>query len=782
VDNGAINEPICGACAPGSEISVNCTSSAHRECAECPSGKFSDAGMRCVDCPAGTYASATNSSLCDECTVGKASEAVGATSSVTCEDCVKGKYANPTVDGFYVKCASCPSGTYSDSIGVDASSDATCLRCPDGATSAPGSIAEGDCQRTCPAGTTGPDGGDCVVCEANKYKEIRGDYDCLQCPPNSASEEMSRNLTDCKCIGGYTGPDGGSCNACEAGKFKIGGGDGECQECPRGKYSGVIGLSSHCDSCEAGKYSSELAAISITACQDCGAGKYSPVVAANSSATCENCVAGTYSEQAVASSNHTCQQCDAGKYSDVLGSPSATTCRDCAEGKYLESGGPSAEACIDCPAGKHLPTSGGDAENSCLACSPGTYSSQLGSSSCTECQAFATSKNSSTSEDDCFCNPGYVGRPGNTCVACDAGKYFSLNNCTECPVDATSPVASVSLSQCACRPGFTGLVLYGNRSNCTACPRGSFGVGGSLPCQACAPGSYSVAAASEACEACPAHSFSSARGSTSASSCTCLAGFSGPAGGPCVLEATPIPQIKDEAPAFAETDIVVAIVLGLPMSVDDFTDDKKLSFRKAIADAAGVGLSKVRIASIRAAGRRRQLLAESIEVEVEVAAADGNAANAVANNLTPDKINAKLQEAGLPQVAILRAAKVQTPVIVEEEPTGTNPGVVVGIVFGVLTALALAGALYICVFRSKTQSSDGKQAFGYRAQPYDEEDSLEPDARDGTDDINVMRRVCLALVVRLSEEVASHCRRCIRIEPKRPRSSRSRARLRGLHD
>ena len=223
-----------------------------------------------------------------------------------------------------------------------------------------------------------------------------------------------------------------------------------------------------------------------------------------------------------------------------------------------------------------------------------------------------------------------------------------------------------------------------------------------------------------------------------------------------MLEATPIPEIKDEAPAFAETDVVVAIVLGLPMSVDDFTLDKQLSFRQAIAGAAGVGMSKVRIASIRAAGRRRQLLAESIEVEVEVAAADSNAASAVANNLTPDKINAKLQAAGLPQAEILRAATVQTPVIVEDEPTGTNAGLVVGVVFGVLTALALAGAVYICVFRSKPKTSHGKetqQESGYHARPYGEEDSLEPEARVGTDFAHVMPHAFLARVVCVSEKI-----------------------------
>lgn len=447
---------------------------------------------------------------------------------------------------------------------------------------------------------------------------------------------------------------------------------------------------------------------SIVSCLLCAAGKYVESTGSDDENDCHLCEAGKYSVVLGSNSHATCQDCAAGKFSETRGNDEEEDCEPCAKGKYSPLI-PSASntSCISCVAGKYLDHVGSGNESSCLACSPGSYSSQESSSSCT---------------------------------VCTAGKYVSNFSCVDCPANSDSPAASFAPSQCACRPGYSG--LHGNRSNCTACPPGFYGAGGPEICQACPAGSYNAAPAAGVCTVCPEHSSSSIEGSTSVSSCVCNSGFLGPSGGPCSVVSAPI---IDEAPEFAETDIIVELVLGLPMSVDEFTADKQISFRQAIATAAGVVLAKVRIGKIIAVPARRssrQLLAESISVQVEVAAKDSSAANAVASNLTPDKINAKLQEAGLPQAEILQAASVQSPTItVENSPQESNAGLIVGIVFAVLTVLAIAAALYVCIFRSKSVSKDDQFVHGYRATPYGEEEIYDDVPRgDGE------QRFCVSVV------------------------------------
>ena len=110
-----------------------------------------------------------------------------------------------TEDSGTSTCLRCASGTYKDQVG---SSD--CITCEAGKTSPPGSISETACSLQCAAGSTGPDGGPCVLCDtgmcdesifrvcrkrstlnpisaAGKYKEVAGSGTCLDCPSCSSS-------------------------------------------------------------------------------------------------------------------------------------------------------------------------------------------------------------------------------------------------------------------------------------------------------------------------------------------------------------------------------------------------------------------------------------------------------------------------------------------------------------------------------------------------------------------------------------------------------------------
>lgn len=75
-----------------------------------------------------------------------------------------------------------------------------CVDCPEGHTSRPGSTSEEHCQEVCEAGSYGPHGGPCVLCEEGKYKATPGSEECSgECPANTDSAKGSDELADCVC-------------------------------------------------------------------------------------------------------------------------------------------------------------------------------------------------------------------------------------------------------------------------------------------------------------------------------------------------------------------------------------------------------------------------------------------------------------------------------------------------------------------------------------------------------------------------------------------------------
>lgn len=98
----------------------------------------------------------------------------------------------------------------------------------------------------------------------------------------------------------------------------------------------------------------------------------------------------------------------------------------------------------------------------------------------------------------------------------------------------------------------------------------------------------------------------------------------------------------------------------MQISAASFEEDVQTRARQALANAAGVSLSKVRIASwesLQARRRqRRRLLAEGVKVEMEVATPSTTDAARVANLLTAENINRQLTQAGLPPAEILEPA------------------------------------------------------------------------------------------------------------------------------
>jgi len=99
----------------------------------------------------------------------------------------------------------------------------------------------------------------------------------------------------------------------------------------------------------------------------------------------------------------------------------------------------------------------------------------------------------------------------------------------------------------------------------------------------------------------------------------------------------------------------VVLVLGLPISKGEFDTAKQAFFITSMASAAQVPIQSVEITSIKDAQRR----ASGIEIGVAVGAANAQSAASIAGNLSPERINSQLAQAGLPGATILQLPAVQ---------------------------------------------------------------------------------------------------------------------------
>ena len=114
---------------------------------------------------------------------------------------------------------------------------------------------------------------------------------CQVCPFNNTNSYAGAgNLTGCKCNPGYTGPDGSECVACDAGEYKVSWGPMPCVSCAPGKFNS-LSAKTVCDVCPANFFSnSNFSNMSgSTACVACPFSFYSLGNAFN----CSRCPADT---------------------------------------------------------------------------------------------------------------------------------------------------------------------------------------------------------------------------------------------------------------------------------------------------------------------------------------------------------------------------------------------------------------------------------------------------------------------------------------------------------
>jgi hypothetical protein len=419
---------------------------------KCDVGFSGPDGGQCTACQAGTYKTKTGSSSCEECDIGKYKPNAGigycsscpldsttsASGSIDITDCKCRRGYTGTNGG---TCTICESGKYKDVIG-----DYDCINCPANSNSPNGSDSVEDC--LCNMGFVGPDGEDCQKCDANKYKDVIGNFDCTDCPDNSISLAGSQTQTDCKCDNGYTGPDGGQCTACQAGTYKNIIGSDSCEACEAGKYQNLPGQS-ECSDCPVNMTSNPGSTelfyckcnVGFTGpdggqCTACQAGTYKKVIGSDS---CEACKAGTYQHLTGQSE---CSDCPVNKSTTGTGNDSIEDC-ECNVG-YFATG----SNCVQCYEGTYKSEV---ADTDCILCPVNTYSDTRGTITCLNCPSNSNSYEGSTQSYDCKCNAGFSGPDGETCNLCPVNTFKTLigsSACIQCPDTTISVQGSTSISDC----------------------------------------------------------------------------------------------------------------------------------------------------------------------------------------------------------------------------------------------------------------------------------------------------------------------------------------------
>ncbi|TNE52133.1 MAG: hypothetical protein EP343_01680 [Deltaproteobacteria bacterium] len=528
---------VCAKCPAGTTTS-NTGSQSKNDCQPCPAGTYSYGGTACVKCPKGSFSKA-GATQCTSCPVGSYADAEGSPSCTLCKAGFFGEKSGADSD-FY--CTKCPRGYYSQAGAK------SCNECPAGFTTlGAGSTSVGECTYRCNTVGYGlrKDKAGCEPCGPGTYFS---NYACVKCPEGTYNpNSLSTSQTACKVCAAGSIPSSSqhACEKCPAGTFAAYG-DKKCSYCPGGTFSTATGATSvstclkcpkgtygsfgKCLKCKVGTYAEQEG---LSACKPCASGSFAgqegsesckPCPAGQFSAgdgkSCLDCLPGTYNSTPGASS---CQTCPPNTSTLSPGAKDVKECTGCPPGTIQTSSGcickkgyyPTSQGCLACPVGSYKDKDGLD---SCKACRPGTYADTTGSVTCKQCPANTRHFRwgSETATHCIACNPGFVNTPDWQYCVCPNGTGYSFQT-QKCE---------------ACKPGSSSVAS----STCTQCPAGTYSVDGSA-CTPCAAGTFSTvteAKSASVCKTCPANTYSdigksscspcppgtqAAEGSTSAASC-----------------------------------------------------------------------------------------------------------------------------------------------------------------------------------------------------------------------------------------------------------------------
>ena len=549
---GSTSESTCSLCPELSSSppgSVQCV---------CNPGTSGPDGGPCARCEAGKFKSLAGSGACEECEEGKFSGEIGARTESTCSACPQDSLspaASTTLNDCLCKagatgpdggpCSLCESGTFKEAPGTE-----PCLSCPVGLTSNPGATASSSCNNQCDVGSSGPDGGPCVLCTGGKFKAVLGDASCLPCsvaagqfcPAGSPTDEGTpcpvgfyceggdADQQPCTALEGFYCPQGSTSAAglaCPTGFFCAGGTNDKACNAAAGSYCPPDSSSAEGSLCPAGYFcqgggqmmkcpngtSSMHGSDSSTDCH-CSPGYTGP-----NGGPCLQCVTGKFK---TVTDSSDCVDCGVGKFSGIQGAttctscpsnsnspatsdaankctcntgysgPNGADCEACGKGKYKEASGPG--TCVDCVGGKFSNAFGAESSDTCDDCGAGTYAF-AGSSVCSLCPANSNSPAMSDVATECTCNMGFTGQNGAYCVQCSPGTYKEVSGSAKCVDCALGKFSS------------------------------DYGASHPKRCIDCAAGSFTNSTGASACYSCGENEFTEGEGSKSRDSCICKDGF-----------------------------------------------------------------------------------------------------------------------------------------------------------------------------------------------------------------------------------------------------------------
>ena len=225
--------------------------------------------------------------------------------------------------------------------------------------------------------------GACRQCIVNRFKTKISNSSCSGCPAG----KLYTDIRTCTCLPGSTGGIGEECAPCVAGTFNSAGGIAQCVACPLHTNSPVNSNT-------------------LTNCT-CNSGYDGP-----HGAVCAMCAAGKYKS---ARGSESCADCAVGKFSNATGATTLNVCRDCTNNSSSPAGSNNQSAC------KCDPGSYGANGDACVKCGMDTYSTDRGSSSCTQCPFGKSAILGGTSIDACVCMRGHDSQCG--CAAGSMNVY-----------------------------------------------------------------------------------------------------------------------------------------------------------------------------------------------------------------------------------------------------------------------------------------------------------------------------------------------------------------------
>ena len=463
---------------------------------------FTGTNDACVGCEVGKYKPVSGSQSCTLCPEGY----VGISDSdltsnrvsvsLACVQCEANTYTSSLSD-----CESCPSNSQSPA----GSNELNDCKCSPGFTGPDGGLCE-----PCAPGTYKESEGSaiCSACPANTYQSLTSatsQASCLACPEHTVSASGSDDENDCLCQAGYF-LDNGSCVPCAEGSYKPLNGPEACTACPTGTYydGNAPFTSNQCKSCPAN--SQDVAAgVGIescvcqlgyikenNACRPCTEGFYCPTETQEI-----QCYHGATASEASSSVNDCV--CLPGFYANCTGESCHRSCLLCPVNFYCPGAqSASGDTLIACPSESSTLTLAGSASISDCKCNPGWYEANNETGLCVQCSEDTYCVN----EQEYKCPPNSTALSGTGSITqCYCDEYFTRDAANQCHLCGAHLVcqgvqSTVVDGQTVLSPGTISICTQGasNVNQKCVCADGSYCDDGSLSASCIAP---------SVCHACP---------------------------------------------------------------------------------------------------------------------------------------------------------------------------------------------------------------------------------------------------------------------------------------